>query len=119
MQEFMEKHAGYDIQGQLAEVRHRIAKELYNIKRIVDDGNFHTVLNVGSGNELTLTYDIPVCCKVSLEGQLPPLHIKIMGVSKLDALSAFAAYKTNEPTREKHDLAWRRLVNQQVLTIRG
>ena len=78
----MEKHAGYDIQGQLAEVRHLIALELYNIKRIVDDGNFHVLLGNGSTTELSLTYDIPVCCKISLEGQLPPLHIKVTGVSK-------------------------------------
>lgn len=47
MQEFIEKNADYDIDSKLKDVNHMIEYELYNIKRVVDDGNFHKVLENG------------------------------------------------------------------------
>ena len=68
MQEFIEKHADFDINGKLKEVEHTIAQELFNISRVVDDGNFHIMLDNGSIKALNLIYNIPTCCKISLEG---------------------------------------------------
>ena len=98
MQDFLEKHAGFDIKSQLAEVQHRIAQELFNISRVVDDGNFHVVLEGGASRELKLIHDIPTCCKISLDGQTPPLHIKVSGADKASSLNAFASYRTTEPS---------------------
>jgi len=98
MQDFLEKHAGFDIKSQLAEVQHKIAQELFNISRVVDDGNFHTVLDSGATRELKLVHDIPTCCKISLDGQTPPLHIKVSGAEKASSLNAFASYRATEPS---------------------
>ena len=68
MQEFIEKHADFDINGKLKEVEHTIAQELFNISRVVDDGNFHIMLDNGLIKPLNLIYNIPTCCKISLEG---------------------------------------------------
>jgi len=68
MQEFIEKHADFDVQGKLKEVEHTIAQELFNISRVVDDGNFHIVLENGCLQQLKLIYNIPTCCKISLAG---------------------------------------------------
>ena len=86
MKEFFDKHAGFDIKGQLADVQHRIAVELHNIKRVVDDGNFHITLPSNVVTPLNIIFDIPFVCKISLEDQMPPLHIKVLGVKKHIAL---------------------------------
>ena len=44
-----------------------IAKELFNISRVVDDGNFHLILDNNASRRLDLIPDIPVCCKITLE----------------------------------------------------
>lgn len=68
MQDFLERHADFDIISKLAEVEHTIAQELFNISRVVDDGNFHILLDSGGSNTVNLIYNIPTCCKISLEG---------------------------------------------------
>ena len=97
MKEFFDKHAGFDIGGQLADVRHRIAIELHNIRRVVDDGNFHVTLSSNVVTPLNVIYDIPLVCKISLEDQMPPLHVKVLGLKKHIALQAYASYKCGEP----------------------
>lgn len=82
----MEANAGFDVKQQLQDVEHKIALELFNISRVVDDGNFHIVLDNNTATTLKLIHEIPVCCKVSLEGQQPPLHIKVTGMNKKDNL---------------------------------
>ena len=100
MQEFIEKHADFDIKGKLAEVEHTIAQELFNISRVIDDGNFHIVLDSGSSHQLSLIYNIPTCCKISLEGQDPPLHIKVNNVQKQDNISCFSSYREHQPSSQ-------------------
>ena len=78
-------------------MQHRIAIELHNIKRVVDDGNFHFTLNPNVVTSLNVIYDIPFVCKISLEDQMPPLHIKVLGLKKHIALQAYASYKWSEP----------------------
>lgn len=100
MDEFIERHQNYDIKEQLENVQHKIALELYNISRVVDDGNFHKVLENNSPIMLNMIYDIPVCCKINLDGQLPPLHIKLVslkGPKSFKYLKVFASYKEIEP----------------------
>ena len=58
-------------------MEHSIALELFNISRVVDDGSFHKLLEPGVARQFRLVHDIPVCCKIILEGQEPPLHIKV------------------------------------------
>lgn len=40
----LEKNAGTDIYMMMKDIEHRIAMELFNIRRVVDDGNFHILL---------------------------------------------------------------------------
>ena len=84
MHNFMEKHANYDVKANLSMMQHSIAKELFNISKVVDDGSFHTVLEGGSPYQLKLVYDIPIVCKISLEGKMPPLHLKVNSLNKKD-----------------------------------
>ena len=51
--------------------------ELYNISRCVDDGNFHDRIENRVPNEITVTPEIPRCCKIELTNKQPPLHINI------------------------------------------
>lgn len=47
-----------------------------------------------------MVYEIPVCCKISLEGRQPPLHFKItqpMGKQSFKFLKVFASYEVLEP----------------------
>ena len=53
---------------------------------------------------MTLNYNIPVCCKISLQEHHPPLHFKIKGVDKSDNMQIFASFKDVEPTVETPDV---------------
>ena len=108
MQEFIEKNAGYDVRTKLEEVQHRIAIELFNISRVVDDGNFHTHLPQSGSTEIRIIYDIPIVCKVNLEGMLPPLHVKVNGLSHgaHKEFKAFMSYKNTEPSAAKCEQEW-------------
>ena len=41
LSDFMQKHQNYNIKEGLKQVQHSIALELFNIRRVVDDGSFH------------------------------------------------------------------------------
>ena len=110
----MEKNANFDIIGKLKEVEHTIAQELFNISRVVDDGNFHILLENCSVKQLNLIYNIPTCCKISLEGQFPPLHIKVMGVQKQDNISCFASYRDPEPSQTSSDMQFYNVRSQPI-----
>ena len=71
--------------------------ELHNIRRVVDDGNFHITLDSNIVTPLNMIYDIPFVCKISLDDQLPPLHIKVLGMKKHISLQAYASFKESEP----------------------
>ena len=104
MQEFIQKHSKFDIKSELEQVQHRIALEMYHISRVVDDGNFHKVLDRDSTTELKLIYDIPVCCKISLEGQMPPLHIKFHSLNnKTRHVRIYVSFKETEPMKDNCD----------------
>ena len=83
-----------------------IAKELFNISRVVDDGNFHIVLESNVPRKLELISEIPVCCRIVLEGQDPPIHIRCTGIDKKDNMRVYMSYRRHEPTMEKHDMSW-------------
>ena len=55
---------------------------MFNISKVVDDGSFHKVLENGVSRLLKLEYDIPAVCKINLDGQMPPLHLKIQTQEK-------------------------------------
>ena len=44
MQQFSEQNPDFDLKTQLDVVRHQIAMELFKISKVVDDGNFHVIL---------------------------------------------------------------------------
>ena len=104
MAELAEANANADVYGMIKEIEHRIAMELFNIRRVVDDGNFHILLEHNEVKHLTLNYNIPVCCKISLQGRYPPLHFKIKGVDKNDNLQIFASFKDVEPSIDTPDV---------------
>lgn len=106
MDEFIERHQNFDIKEQLQSVQHKIALELYNISRVVDNGNFHKVLEGNSIAQFKMIHDIPVCCKISLENHAPPLHFKVTQLlpnhqqqnrQSYKFLKVFASYKEIEP----------------------
>ena len=105
MSEFIGTHSNFDIKEELQLVQHRIALELYNISRVVDDGNFHKVLDYSTSTELKLIYDIPVCCKINLEGMVPPLHIKLSSMTNkgFKFIKVFISYKESEPMAHNCD----------------
>ena len=47
MSDFAAKHPDFNLKTQLEVIRHQIALELFNISKVVDDGNFHIVLSKG------------------------------------------------------------------------
>lgn len=47
MSDFAAKHPDFNLKTQLEVIRHQIALELFNISKVVDDGNFHIVLAKG------------------------------------------------------------------------
>ena len=49
-------------------------------------------------------HEIPVCCKISLVGQQPPLHIKLTGYDKDDHFVVYASYKDIEPSADSKDV---------------
>ena len=121
MQDFVEKNPDFNLKTQLEVVRHQIAMELFNISKVVDDGNFHIVLEKGSERTLSLGKEIPVCCKINLEGLSPPLNIRVTfneKERKNNNLTVYASYKEIEPSEEKHDVAWVPL-KRQVINIPG
>lgn len=81
---------------------------------MVDDGSFHKVLDAGVITSLKLINDIPVCCKINLEGQNPPLHIKVSGSEKKHKIQAFASYKEVEPTLDNAELIWLEIKDSQL-----
>ena len=60
-----------------------------------------------------------MCCKISLEGQLPLLHIKIQGVDQNDNLHIFGSYKDPEPSIKKHSHVWAPYKKGEVLRFQG
>ena len=85
----------------------------------MDDGNFHIVLENAAARELKLIHDIPVCCKISLEGQSPPLHIKVTGAYKSVSLNAYASYKVSEPSMSNSDQQWFEIKGQYMMRVQG
>ena len=61
-------------------------------------------------------YDIPVCCKIMLDGQEPPLHIRVSGVKEMGTLRVYASYKDVEPNLDS-EMRWFDFRSQ--LVIRG
>lgn len=107
IQDLVEKNASTDIYELLKDIEHRIAMDMFNIRRVVDDGNFHLLLENNVIKNLPLLHHIPVCCKISLEGRLPPLHLKLKGVEKDDNMQIFASLKDVEPSASTYDVqAW-------------
>ena len=88
----------------LKDIEHRIAWEMYRISRVIDTGNFHVLLEHNMTQYVNMLYEIPVCCKINLEGQEPPLHIKITGYEKDDHFVVYTSYKDIEPTAESLDV---------------
>ena len=41
-----------------------------------------------------------------LDGQEPPLHIRVNGVKEMDTLRVYASYKDSEPSAEKNEMRW-------------
>ena len=120
IQALAEKNANTDVYGLIKDIEHRIAWELYRISRVVDDGNFHILLEDNSVHSITLLHNIPVCCKVSLEGQQPPLHLKLSGVEKSDHFSVYGSYKDIEPSAESRDVqAYAPLWRGELLRFHG
>ena len=103
----------------MKDMEHRIAMELFNLRRVVDDGNFHELLENNRLKKLQCVHHIPVCCKILLEGQLPPLHIKLQGVDKNDNLHIFASYRELEPCMSKHSQMWAPYKHGQILRFYG
>ena len=66
-----------------------------------------------------MIHDIPVCCKISLEGQAPPLHIKVTGALKSVSLNAYASYKVVEPSLSNSDQQWFEIRGQYMMRIQG
>ena len=62
-------------------------------------------------------HDIPICCKIILDGQEPPLHIRVSGIKEIGTLSVFASYKDVEPSAERNEMRWYDFKSQ--LVIRG
>ena len=52
-----------------------------------------------------MKHDIPVVCKISLEGQQPPLTLKLSGRTKNDNLNIYASFKDVEPTAKNNFMA--------------
>lgn len=104
IQNLVEQNAKADIYGLMKDIEHRIAMDLFNIRRVVDDGNFHLLLENEEVKHLVLNHHIPVCCKISLEGRLPPLHFKIKGVDKTDSMQIFCSFKDVEPSIDTPDV---------------
>ena len=52
-----------------------------------------------------------------LDGQEPPLHIRVSGVKEMDTLRVYASYKDSEPSAEKNEMRWFDFKAQ--LVIRG
>ena len=110
MQEFVEKNPDFNLKTQLDEIRHQIAMELFNISKVVDDGNFHIQLQKGSEQQLILCAGIPVCCKISLEGMQPPLNLRVSFENEKEKrnnnLTVYGSFKVIEPCEEKNDMAY-------------
>lgn len=51
-------------------------------------------------------HDIPVCCKISLEGQTPPLYIKVSGLKKGDNLNIYTSYTHVDPSATNNSEAF-------------
>mgnify|MGYP006922981215 FL=1 len=65
---------------------------MFNISRVVDDGTFHKLLDPETPTQIKLINDIPVCCKINLEGKTPPLQIRVTVMEKKSRVQAFASY---------------------------
>ena len=97
---------------------HKIAKEMFNLSQCLpSNGSFHKILSNGDTEIISLKYDIPVCCKIVLDGQEPPLQIKINGVKLEGNLKVFASHKVIVPSKENCDMRWIEFSNS--LVIRG
>ena len=97
----------------LAKVKNQIAREMFNLSKVVDDGKFHIVLEKGIQREMELNFGIPVCCKLILEKLTPPLDIKVSSTMGTN-LSIFASFTAAEPTAENNDRAWVPLKRQKI-----
>ena len=80
--------------------------ELYNVSKVVDDGNFSKKLENRVPLNLIVEQDIPCCAKISLTGMVPPLQIvvKVLDRKKPD-LRAYYSYTEVEPTEYKGEKA--------------
>lgn len=80
--------------------------ELYNVSKVVDDGNFSKKLENRVPLKLTVEQDIPCCARIALTGMVPPLQIAVKCLDrKKPALRAFYSYTEVEPNENKHDKA--------------
>ena len=75
---------------------------LYNVSKIVDDGNFHKNLENKKQIELEVVEDIPCNCKVDLKGMTPPLTVQVRYRVKGD-LRVFGSFKKPEPNAKYND----------------
>ena len=72
------------------------------MSKVVDDGNFHKVLENRVPKELDVIDGIPCTCKVDLKGMQPPLVVQVKYRSKGD-LSVYGSFKNQEPNAENFD----------------
>lgn len=78
MLDFATKNPKINLKKKLEAIKHQIASDLFNISKVVKDDSFHTLLIRGQENKLNLSSnEIPVCCKIDLEGFSPPLNIRV------------------------------------------
>ena len=87
---------GYDVNFLLKNTDRDIRRTLYEASRVVDDGSFHKELQPGVPTELELMYGVPVVCRVNLNGQTPPLQLKVRYRTKGD-LQMYASYFDSHP----------------------
>lgn len=78
MLDFVAKNPDLNLKTKLEVIRHQIAKELFTISKVVKDEHFHTLLEKDQEVILNLaTKEIPICCKINLDGFSPPLNIRV------------------------------------------
>jgi len=56
-----------------------LQKTRYSLSKVVDNGDFHRVIEIRHDQSFALMADIPVCCRVNLNNSLPPLILSFVG----------------------------------------
>lgn len=86
----------------------------YQIQKMMDTGNFHKVLMPGQREELQITADIPLCCKVDLKNQEMPVKVTVSKVKSGQKLAVYTSFEHSEPTQSNCD---GKFFNQTCITV--